>query len=95
MFIFTYLDFNMKKTILLSALLFFTINFYGQKEANIWYFGDKAGLDFNSGTPQVITGSQMNTLEGCATISDDTGSFFFIRLFSDYEPIKDRPDTVM
>lgn len=77
MFIFTYLHFNMKKTILLIALFFFTVNFYGQKEANIWYFGNKAGLDFNSATPQVITGSQMNTLEGCATISDGTGQVLF------------------
>ena len=27
---------------------------YSQKEANIWYFGDKAGLDFNNGTPVVL-----------------------------------------
>ena len=47
-------------------------------EANIWYFGKNAGLDFNSGSPVALTGSQLNTLEGCLTISDkNTGQLLF------------------
>lgn len=55
----------------------FTISSIAQKEANIWYFGIYAGLDFNSGTPIALTGGQLQTEEGCATISDKDGSLLF------------------
>ncbi|AZQ58143.1 T9SS type B sorting domain-containing protein [Maribacter sp. MJ134] len=48
-----------------------------QKEAAIWYFGENAGLDFNSGTPVALTDGQINTREGCATISDTNGNLLF------------------
>lgn len=59
-------------------ITFFIIsNIFAQKEANIWYFGVHAGLDFNSGSPVAISGSQMGTLEGCATISNSNGELLF------------------
>lgn len=48
-----------------------------QHEAAIWYFGDHAGLDFNSGEPVALTDSRMNAEAGCAVISDKTGQFQF------------------
>ena len=42
----------------------------GRKDAFIWYFGNGAGLDFSSGVPVPLTNGQINTLEGCAVISD-------------------------
>ena len=48
-----------------------------QKEANIWYFGSEAGLDFNSGSPVALTDGVMNTAEGCASISDENGNLLF------------------
>lgn len=49
-----------------------------QKENNIWYFGDHAGLDFNSGKPVARTDGQLNTDEGCATMCDrNTGALLF------------------
>ena len=30
---------------------------FGQKQANHWFFGQMAGLDFNSGSPVVVPGS--------------------------------------
>lgn len=48
-----------------------------QKEANIWIFGNKAGLDFNHSPPKGINTSSMNTLEGCASIADDKGALLF------------------
>tara|TARA_B110000046_G_scaffold86197_1_gene94280 strand:+ start:9135 stop:12989 length:3855 start_codon:yes stop_codon:yes gene_type:complete len=66
----------MKKGFFLLFFLITTIC-YSQKQANIWYFGDKAGLDFNSGTPVVLNNSEMETYEGCATISDGTGNLLF------------------
>jgi len=50
---------------------------YSQGEANIWYFGYNAGLDFNSGTPVALTDGQLYTEEGCATISNAQGQLLF------------------
>lgn len=46
-------------------------------EGNVWYFGEKAGLSFNSGTPVALTGSQLITQEGCASICDPNGNLLF------------------
>ncbi|MBR9845302.1 MAG: T9SS type B sorting domain-containing protein [Algicola sp.] len=50
---------------------------YGQNETNIWYFGENAGLDFNSGLPVPLLDGELNTDEGCASISDGFGSLLF------------------
>lgn len=68
----------MKYSVLfIYILLFFTIPSYSQKEAANWYFGVKAGLDFNSGSPVTLTNGQLNTAEGCTTISDKNGNLLF------------------
>lgn len=51
--------------------------FYAQKEANIWYFGYNAGLDFNNGSPVVLTDGKLVTEEGCATICNKDGQLLF------------------
>ncbi len=61
----------------LLLLLLFPIVSYAQNEANIWYFGENAGLDFSSGSPVAITDGALNTIEGCATIADNTGNLLF------------------
>ncbi|MUU77776.1 T9SS type B sorting domain-containing protein [Winogradskyella endarachnes] len=63
----------------LSLVLFFCLSYVGvsQNEANIWYFGENAGLDFNSGIPIALTDGQLSTLEGCSTISDQNGDLLF------------------
>ena len=48
-----------------------------QQQGNIWYFGNNAGLDFSGPTPAAITGGQINTNEGEATISDGNGNLLF------------------
>ncbi len=48
-----------------------------QGEANIWYFGQNAGLDFNSGSPVALLDGQINTYEGCAIISTSDGQLLF------------------
>ena len=50
---------------------------HAQGEANIWYFGQNAGLDFNSGSPVALTNGQLVTDEGCATISNSSGQLLF------------------
>ncbi|WP_445908781.1 PKD domain-containing protein [Yeosuana sp.] len=63
----------------LFSLSLFVLSFlsFGQGEANIWYFGDFAGLDFNSGSPVVLLDGELSTFEGCATISDSNGGLLF------------------
>lgn len=68
----------MKKLILFTLLLLASkITIQAQGEANIWYFGNNAGLDFNSGSPVVIYDSNMQQFEGSASISDVAGNLLF------------------
>lgn len=75
------------------SLIFFLINIsycYPQgKEANIWYFGWGAGIDFNQGSPPMaLTNSQMYNItgnaSGSASIADSNGNLLF---YSDGEDI--------
>jgi gliding motility-associated-like protein len=50
---------------------------HAQGEANIWYFGQNAGLDFNTGNPVALNDGQLSTLEGCATICNSSGQLLF------------------
>ena len=68
----------MKKSVkpLLTVLLLFSfLSGYGQLEAFNWYFGEFAGLQFT--TPVTPTQGQLNTLEGCSSISDAGGNLLF------------------
>ncbi|HEX2682789.1 MAG TPA: PKD domain-containing protein, partial [Ferruginibacter sp.] len=47
------------------------------QQANNWYFGNHAGLSFNTSPPTPLLNSQMYTHEGCSTVSDSTGSLLF------------------
>ena len=47
------------------------------QRANIWYFGQNAGIDFNEQPPVPLDDSAMNAPEGCATISDSNGNVIF------------------
>jgi gliding motility-associated-like protein len=50
---------------------------FAQKEANIWYFGNYAGLNFNTNPPTALTNSVMSTFEGCTSIADKSGNLLF------------------
>ncbi len=62
---------------LLTLLLLITTYLSAQNEGNIWYFGNQAGLDFNSGAPVALTDGAMDVWEGNATISDANGNLRF------------------
>ncbi|MCA0349636.1 MAG: T9SS type B sorting domain-containing protein [Bacteroidetes bacterium] len=66
----------MKKTIFL-LFFFYHLSTLAQGEANIWYFGLNAGLDFNSGSPINLNDGQLQTIEGCATMSNSMGELLF------------------
>src|SRR2546421_1458715 len=83
----------MKQYLLPSLLIFISLFSFGQKEANIWYFGKNAGVDFSSGAPVAITNGKLNTDEGCATICDKTtGQLLF---YTDGITVYDRTHTAM
>ena len=80
------------KKLLPLILVFFALNVFSQKEANIWYFGENAGLDFNSGAPVPISGGQINTREGCSSFSDSDGNLLF---YSDGIIVWNKNHTIM
>lgn len=78
----------MKIALIISISFLLISNFcFGQKQGNIWFFGEGAGMDFNGGSPVPITGGQVYSnpqemgefihSEGSAVISDSTGSLLF------------------
>lgn len=62
-----------------------------QKENNIWAFGDRSGLDFNSGSPVPIICSLISN-EGASSVSSSTGSLLF---YSDGLNVWDRTHNKM
>lgn len=65
---------------------------YSQGEGNIWYFGNYAGLDFNTSPPTPLLDGQVNTSEGCASIADPSGNLLF---YTDGIKVWDRTHTQM
>ncbi|MDQ3394069.1 MAG: hypothetical protein M3512_08160, partial [Bacteroidota bacterium] len=68
---------NWFRFLLSIMLLTISITSFAQKETNIWYFGDYAGLDFNSNPPKVLTDGALKSHEGSSVISDKNGNLLF------------------
>jgi gliding motility-associated-like protein len=71
----------MIKKYLHYIVLIFSLQTFSQGEANIWYFGRNAGLDFNTNPPTPLNNLDVGTLfssEGCSTISDSNGNLLFL-----------------
>lgn len=71
-----------------SAYAGVTITEYGLQDqrANIWYFGNRAGIDFNDGTVP-ISNTVMDAPEGCSIVCDQNGQTIF---FTDGNSVWDR-----
>jgi hypothetical protein len=68
----------MQKVLIFCVLSLLVVQSQAQKEANVWHFGTRAGLDFNGGAPAVAFGSTMAQFEGVASIADrSTGQLLF------------------
>jgi gliding motility-associated-like protein len=68
----------MKRSITTITILVFLVSMsFAQKPTNIWTFGKNAGLDFNSGSPVIMTGSSLYNIEGCTSIADNNGNLLF------------------
>ncbi|MEM6516101.1 MAG: T9SS type B sorting domain-containing protein [Bacteroidota bacterium] len=68
-----------KNSITFAFTVFLALTAFAQQEASFWYFGQNAGLRFDAtdGTVTALTDGQINTLEGCTSISDTTGNLLF------------------
>lgn len=67
-------------TLMAIQIIGLSIRCYGQNEENIWVFGRRAGLNFNSPTPQPILSSitgYQGRIEGCASVCDENGELLF------------------
>ena len=84
----------MKKIVFIVLFLCSLTFCVSQNEASNWYFGENAGLKFNLSANSVstTTDGQLNTREGCATISDSFGNLLF---YTDGKTIWNRNHNVM
>ncbi len=80
------------KRYLYLLIIFTTLNLFSQGEANIWYFGENAGLDFNNCKPFAITDGELDTIEGCSSFSDPNGNLLF---YSDGTTVWNKEHTIM
>jgi gliding motility-associated-like protein len=69
----------MKKNYFIFLYLLLSFSFvFSQGETSNWYFGENAGIHFNSdGSVTALDNGKINTYEGCASISDDSGNLLF------------------
>lgn len=81
------------KSRILIILLLISAPCLSQKEASKWLFGEKVGLQFlNLNDPPLVLRGELNTLEGCASISDSDGNLLF---YSDGSTVWDKNDDIM
>lgn len=66
---------------------------FAQNEASHWYFGQNSGLRFmQDGTVLPLSDGQLNTEEGCSSISDVDGNLLF---YTDGRTVWDRNHVIM
>ncbi len=62
-------------TVIICVILYISVS--AQKESNIWYFGNQAGLDFNKTPVEAITNGQLYAKQGSASICTQKGRLLF------------------
>ncbi len=67
---------TIKFYITILLLLVKTVTF-SQKQNNIWYFGSRAGLDFNTTPPTILNDGVFSHAEGVSSICDINGDLLF------------------
>src|SRR6188768_1083145 len=65
------------KRSLLTLFVFCSLFCDAQKQGNMWFFGDHAGLDFSSGSPVFVSGQTVGMCEGTASLCDSSGALLF------------------
>ncbi|SCX96948.1 gliding motility-associated C-terminal domain-containing protein [Nonlabens sp. Hel1_33_55] len=83
----------MTKQILAIGMMLMCFAFAkAQLESSQWFFGENAGVDFRSGNVESTAISQMQTGEGCATLSDEDGNLLF---YTDGSTVYNRNHEIM
>jgi len=82
----------MKRIFTLTLFCLSIITGFAQDEANFWYFGDYAGISFQTGDPVALTDGALSTWEGCSSISTQNGS---LRFYTDGITVWNRNHEVM
>jgi gliding motility-associated-like protein len=77
----------LSKYLFILFLCLSPLSIFGQGQTSRWYFGKGAGIQFNNdGSVTSLTDSRINTLEGCASLSDASGNLILytdgIRVFN-------------
>lgn len=67
----------MKKIALIFVLIIFCLVFRNKVNAQVWYFNDSCGIDFNQAVPLFITSNVVGTDECYAQVCDSTGQILF------------------
>ncbi|MCZ8069984.1 MAG: PKD domain-containing protein [Bacteroidota bacterium] len=62
------------------------------RRSNIWYFGNKAGIDFNKQPAVALNNSAMNAPAGCAIVCDRNGRTIF---YTDGTNVYDKTNTLI
>jgi hypothetical protein len=87
------------KYVFVFCFLFLFKNSFGQKEHNIWYFGDNAGVNFNTTPPTPLLDGKTISFEPSATISDNNGNLLFYAggdsMFCSYASVWNRNHNIM
>ena len=83
-----------KKTFLVFIFSLFSVLIsFSQGEAKIWYFGNQAGLDFNTNPPTILTNNAIpGNWYSTAVISDAAGNLLF---YSNGQNIWDKTHAIM
>ncbi|MEO5673191.1 MAG: hypothetical protein ABIQ74_00955 [Chitinophagales bacterium] len=70
---------NLKSTFIFLSLISLQCGYcFAQKEASIWYSGENAGLDFNSGAPVVLTNSSIAAFEKEIHLKNLSSGIYFM-----------------
>ncbi len=83
---------EMKKYTIVLLILFISFSLTAQKQASYWFFGEYCALNFNSGVPVALTTGALITMEGCSSISSETG---LLRFYTDGSTVWNKNNLVM
>jgi len=67
----------MKNLLVILIIIYSSMSSFGQKQGNIWYFGDSVGIDFNGNVPVPLTDGLLGTEVGSSAVSDKNGNLLF------------------
>jgi gliding motility-associated-like protein len=77
----------MKRAIILFLILTLNFTTYSQIKSKFWYFGENAGIDFNTDPPSKVLNHKHNLFEGGVCITDEFGDLV---LFIDNKTVYNR-----